>query len=114
MLSIKIRGLRKNSWKLLIAGFLLPSLLFGLTTSAYALQFTLESIFKVDITSTGERSGDSITQVLVDIPTGTGTGTGTGTKQLLTFHGDSTLISLHFYLLNNPDETFSKIMRFIG
>jgi hypothetical protein len=108
MLSIKIRGLRKNGWKLLIAGFLLPSLLFGLTTSAYALQFTLESIFKVDITSTGERSGDSITQVLVDIPTGT------GTKQLLTFHGDSTLISLHFYLLNNPDETFSKIMRFIG
>jgi hypothetical protein len=59
----------------------LPSLLFGLTTSVYALQFTLESIFRIDITATGERSGDSITQVLVDIPTGTGTGTGTGTKQ---------------------------------
>lgn len=86
----------------------MPSLLFGLTTSVYALQFTLESIFRIDITATGERSGDSITQVLVDIPTGT------GTKQLLTFHGDSTLISLHFYLLNNPDATFSKIMRFIG
>ncbi len=114
VLSIKIRGLRKNGWKLLVAGFLLPSLLFGLTTSAYALQFTFESIFNINITSTGERSGDSITQVLVEIPTGTGTGTGTGTKQLLTFHGDSTLISLHFYLLNNPDAPFSKIMRFIG
>ncbi len=110
VLSIKILGLRKNGWKLLVAGFLLPSLLFGLTTSAYALQFTFESIFNIDITSIRERSGDSITQVLVDIPTGTGT----GTKQLLTFHGDSTLISLHFYLLNNPDAAFSKGMSFIG
>ena len=43
-----------------------------------------------------------------------GLGTGTGTesaKTLITFHGDYTLIALHFYLIENPNALFSKISR---
>ena len=49
--------------------------------------------------------------------TGTGTGTGTGNtpaKELITFHGDYSLISLHFYLIDNPNSIFSRIARTIN
>ena len=35
-------------------------------------------------------------------------------KEILTFHGDYTLIALHFYLLDNPNSRFSRILRLIG
>ena len=96
--------------KLVVAGFVLPVAVFASTTSAYALDF----IFHGGISETGARSGDSISQVYVDVP-GTGTGTGTGTelkpvKELITFHGDYTLIALHFYLIDNPDSLFSRTL----
>ena len=96
---------------LLAAGFLLPVITFASTTSVYALSFILQS----DISATGERSGDSISQIYIDTP-GTGTGTGTGrtekpTKELITFHGDYTLIALHFYLIDNPNSPFSRILK---
>jgi len=50
--------------KLLIAGLLVPVIAFASTTSIYALNF----IFKSDITATGQRSGDSITQIYVETP----------------------------------------------
>ena len=92
----------------------MPVIVFASTTSIYALEF----IFKSDISATGQRSGDSISQIYIEIPgsgTGSGTGSGKGTtqkpiKELITFHGDYTLIALHFYLLNNPHSLFSKAL----
>jgi len=95
-----------------VSGLLLPSIAFASTTSAFALDYLLHT----SISDTGERSGDSIIQVYVDSP-GTGSSsTGTEmkpTKELITFHGDSTLITLHFYLIDNPDSLFSKIFKVI-
>jgi hypothetical protein len=106
-----LQGLnRRKIAKLIVAGFLVPIIAFAGTTSVYALSFILQS----DISATGQRSGDSISQIYIDIPgTGTGTGTGTGNaekpaKELITFHGDYTLIALHFYLIDNPNSLFSR------
>jgi len=108
---------RRKIAKFLVAGLLIPVIAFASTTSVYALDFILHS----DISETGQRSGDSISQINVgslgtDIGTGTDTGTdigtdiGTGqlTPEVITFHGDYTLIALHFYLLNNPNSWFSR------
>lgn len=109
-----IQGIaRRQIIKFVAAGFLVPLIAFASTTSAYALDFILHG----GITEVGARSGDSISQVYVDRP-GTGTGTGTGTpeetvKELITFHGDYTLIALRFYLIDNPNALFSKISRAI-
>ena len=106
---------RPQIMKLVIAGFVLPVALFAGTTSAYALDYILHS----DISETGARSGDSISQVEVEVPgsgseNGSENGSGTGPiKQLITFHGDYTLIALHFYLIDNPNALFSKISRAI-
>jgi hypothetical protein len=112
---------------LLVAGLLIPVCMFASTTSVYALNF----IFKSDIATAGERSGDSITQVYVDsqgsgsgsgtdsgTDSGTGSGTGSGTavkpaKEIITFHGDYTLIALHFYLIENPNALFSKFLQYL-
>ena len=120
---------RRKILTFVIAGFIAPLVAFAGTTSVYALDFILHS----NISETGARSGDSISQVYVDTPgtgngteTGTGNGTETGTgsetgsetgtkpvKELITFHGDYTLIALHFYLIDNPNSLFSKISRAI-
>jgi hypothetical protein len=115
---------RRKIVTIFVAGLFLPVILFASTTSVYALEFILRS----DISAAGERSGDSISQIYVDTPstgtgtddgTGTGTddGTGTGTdspnkptQALITFHGDYTLIALHFYLIDNPNSPFSRIL----
>ena len=95
--------------KFLTAGLLIPLMLFACTTSLYAISFILKS----DITETGKRSGDSITQIYVD---GSGNPSVTGgTNQeeevkLITFHGDYTLVALYFYLQDNPNSIFTKIM----
>ena len=82
----------------------MPVIAFASTTSIYALNF----IFKSDIFATGERFGDSIIQVYVERQT-SGTGTG-ATKELITFHGDYSLIVLHFYLLDNLNSFFTKVL----
>jgi len=105
---------KKLILKFLTAGLLAPLALFACTTSIYALSFILKS----DITETGNRSGDSITQVYVD---GSGNPSGIGGSKppkgnnqeevkLITFHGDYTLVALYFYLQDNPNSIFTKIM----
>ena len=111
---------RRKIFKFLVAGLILPLTLFASTTSAYALDY----IFKSDISETGARSGDSISQIYVDSPgsengseNGSGNGSGNGgetVKELITFHGDYTLIALHFYLLDNPNSLFSRVLGVIG
>ncbi|TRZ88305.1 MAG: hypothetical protein D4R83_00480, partial [Streptomycetaceae bacterium] len=98
---------RRKIVKFLLVGFIVPAIAFAGTTSSYALDF----IFQGDITASGGRSGDSVSQVYVD---SSGRGSGTKpTKELITFHGDYTLITLHFYLIDNPNTFFSKISRVI-
>jgi hypothetical protein len=94
-----------------IAGFLLPTIAFASTTSAYALNH----LFSAKITETGARSGDSITQVYIDTQDAVDTGSGISkpTRELVTFHGDSSLIALHFYLTDTPESPISKTLRFI-
>ena len=107
---------KKLILKFLTAGLLIPLLLFACTTSIYALSFILKS----DISDTGKRSGDSITQIYVD---GAGNLGGLGGDKpssalgdnqeevkLVTFHGDYTLVALYFYLQDNPNSIFTKIM----
>ena len=105
-----IQGSKRRQMIIFItAGFIAPLIAFAATTSPYALNYILNS----NISDVGARSGDSITQVYVDTP-GTGSGTGsctgsTSTKQLITFHGDSTLIALHCYFIDNPGALLTKI-----
>ena len=123
---------RRKIVMLLVAGLFVPIAAFAGTTSVYALGFILHS----DISASGQRSGDSISQIYVDTPgtgsssgngTGSSSGNGTGsssssssgngtgssskpTKELITFHGDYTLIALHTYLIDNPKSWFSKAL----
>ena len=103
---------RRKILTLLIVGLLVPGIAFMSTTSIYALNY----IFKSDISATGERSGDSISQIYIERPSsGAGAGAGSGIdnepiRELITFHGDYSLIALHFYLLDNPNSLFSKAL----
>ena len=103
------RARKKLIIRLLTAGVLIPLALFACTTSVYALSFILKS----DITETGNRSGDSITQIYVDESGNTGgIGGGKPSKEvkLITFHGDFTLVALYFYLQDNPNSILTKVM----
>jgi hypothetical protein len=91
---------RTKSLKFLGALFLLPIVAFAGTTSSYALGY----IFHSNISDAGERSGDSITKVLVS------TGSGGVTQEEITFHGDYTLIALHMYIENNPNAALTRVM----
>jgi hypothetical protein len=73
------RKYRKKLIHLVVAIFLVPSILFASTTSLYAFQFILISVFHTDVTSVGERSGDSIVQVAIpNDQLGSGGSGGTG------------------------------------
>ena len=92
------------------SGIFLPLLLFVGTTSSYALDF----IFNSDINAAGERSGDSITQVAIEIPSTGSTGSTGSTTEIITFHGDYTLIALHFYLVDNPRAPLSRVFQILN
>lgn len=79
--------------KLIAVGFIAPLILFAGTTSQYALSF----IFNTSVTEVGFRSGDSVTQI-----------------DDIKFHGDSTLIALHFHLLETPNSAFAKVFRVLN
>lgn len=119
----------------MVALILAPSLLFASTTSWYALEFIISSVFHTDVSSTAARSGDSVVQVA--IPTGpdgssgsngtggssggsgglggpSGSSGSSGSSVVVTFHGDTTLIALHFYLINNPKAPFTRILTSLG
>ena len=100
------RTSKRKILKILIAGFLMPVILFAVTTSDYALNI----IFKSDITTVGERPGDSITTVVID-PSITPTAT---EKVVITFHGDYTLIALYSYLTESPNSVFTKFSQKTG
>ena len=95
---------RRKILETLAVGLIAPVILFSSTTSFSAWSF----LINVNVTATGQRTGDSIIQVPIDTP-GTGTGTGTGTVSL---NGDTTLFLLHDYLINNPDSFGSKVLKF--
>jgi hypothetical protein len=103
-------GKHRQTIMFLAAGFITPLIAFAGTTSAYALDYILHS----NISDTGARSGDSISQVVVEVPrSGSGSGSGSGneeepTQAVITFHGDYTLIALHSYLIDNPNSLFSR------
>jgi len=104
--SIILVFLRYESRKIIvlcISGLILPVIAFASTTSTYALNH----LFAANITATGARSGDSITRVYVDTKDTKGNST-----ELITFHGDSSLITLHFYLVDNPNSQVSKTLNF--
>jgi len=104
----------------------LPCILFASTTSAYAFEFFLSSVFHTDIAASATRSGDSIVQVAIQNGTygtsslagnsgGTSGGTANSSREtVVTFHGDTTLILLHFYFVDHPYSVFTKVLTAIG
>jgi len=94
IINLILKTPKKHLIKLIAAGFITPLILFAGTTSQYALNF----IFNGSVTEVGLRSGDSITQLKVQ-----------ESEDLITFHGDYTLIALHFYLLENSNSVFSRV-----
>ncbi len=125
-LNSSIRRSKKQYFgKLFIGLILLPSILFASTTSVYALKFFISSVFHTDVTGTGARSGDSVLQVAIPADEVGGTGSGgtlnsdgsTSSKPaatVITFHGDTTLILLHFYLIDHPKSLFTKVLSATG
>ena len=108
---------RRKIFNLLASVVLLPSILFASTTSWYASTFLVEQTLHTDITATGGRSGDSVLEISVPLKPGTSTGSTDPlipTFETVTFHGDTTLIMLHFYLLDHPASIFTRAMNFIG
>lgn len=112
---------------LLLGAVLIPCLLFASTTSVYALEFLFKSIFQSDISSAAARSGDSVVQVALPNSSGgsggkpssgsTGSSGSSGSSKgstVVTFHGDSTLILLHFYLVDHPRAIFTRVFGAIG
>ena len=109
--------LRKSNWKRislqsLLSSLIIPLAIFSLSSSSYALSFLLQS----DIAAVSARSGDSIAQVSVDVPTTSATQTPTpsATQKVLTFHGDYSLILIHDYLKTNPNSIFTRVLRLFG
>jgi hypothetical protein len=94
IVTLMLKAEKKKIVTLMAAGLITPIILFAGTTSAYALNF----IFNGNISEVGARSGDSITQFEIE-----------ESRTLITFHGDYTLIALHFYLKENPNSGFARV-----
>lgn len=124
-----IQGVSKRKLlNLALALILVPCIAFASTTSVYALKFLITSVFHVDLATTAARSGDSIIQVAIpsspggpsdgsspsSTPGNTNHGTGKGQTTVVTFHGDTTLILLHFYLIDHPNAMLTRILRSVG
>ena len=117
ILCLILFALRNSHWKqivmgLIVSGGLVPALIFTLSTSTIAWSFILQA----NIQTIGSRSGDSIAQVIIDIPTTAASQkpTTAASQKTLTFHGDYSLILLHDYLKANPDAFFTKLLRIFG
>ncbi len=115
---------KKKLINLSVGLILVPCIAFASTTSVYALKFLITSVFHTDLASAASRSGDSIIQVALP-SSGNGSGgklasNGSGSSgsgkgnTVVTFHGDSTLILLHFYLVDHPHAIFTRVFRAIG
>jgi len=108
---------KRFMFKLVIASIILPLTMFASTTSVYALSF----IFQSDITETGKRSGESVTNLYIDsagnaTTTANPSSSGTDSQDTLDspkrieFRGDYTLIALHLYFTANPNSLLTKIL----
>lgn len=138
-----IRRVSKTRYiSLFVGAILLPSVAFASTTSVYAFEFLIKSVFHSDLSATAARSGDSMIQIAIpNSPDGTGGSSGTpgptgspspgstptpgstpgptpgstkGGSTVVTFHGDTTLIMLHFYLVDHPHSLFTRALRVFG
>lgn len=114
---------KRKLLNLSLAVVLIPCIVFVSTTSVYALKFLLTSVVHSDLTATGSRSGDSIVQVAIPNSHGSLGGQTSPSKgstgkpiesTVVTFHGDTTLILLHFYLIDHPKAIFTKALNAIG
>ncbi len=109
---------------LTLALILIPCIAFASTTSVYALKFLITSVFHSNLSETAARSGDSIIQVAIPQNSGGGSNSGGNFNQggstnsqgktVVTFHGDTTLILLHFYLLDHPGALFTRVLNTLG
>ncbi len=81
---------------------IIPAIIFTLTSSDYGLSYIFSH--KLDVSSVGERSGDSVSTVLV-----TDTSEG-GKEQLVTFHGDYSLLALRTFLKGHPDAVLARTL----
>lgn len=146
-----IRRIPKTKYvSLFVGAILLPCVAFASTTSVYAFEFLISSVFHSNLSGTGSRSGDSMTQIAIpnssDGSSGSSTtpgstaspspggttgptaspspggtpatsttpGSTNGGTIVVTFHGDTTLILLHFYFIDNPHSTFTRVLRALG
>lgn len=128
VLLLSTRVSLKKVLLVLTGAALLPCILFASTTSSYAFQFFLSSIFHTNIEASAGRSGDSIVKVAIQDGTygtsssGGSNGTGLtlgGTSEkpnttVVAFHGDTTLILLHFYFVDHPHSIFTKVLSSVG
>lgn len=115
---------KRKLLNLSLALILLPCIAFASTTSVYALEFLLTSVVHSDLASTGSRTGDSTIQVAIpqnstngsnspDLPGQSGNPK-PNEPRIVTFHGDTTLILLHSYLVDNPKAIFSRVLNALG
>jgi hypothetical protein len=98
---------RVNIVKLLPSLLIIPLLIYGTTTSPYALRF----IFFADPNAISERSGDSV--VVVEVPKELQTPTQDELKTVR-IHGGTTLVSLHDYLESNSNSILAQILQSLG
>ena len=131
-----IRRVPKTRYiSLFVGAILLPCIAFASTTSIYAFEFLIKSVFHSDLSATAARSGDSMIQIAIPNagPSGSSSNSGptaspspgstppsnkpgskSGGSTLVTFHGDTTLIMLHFYLIDHPHSLFTRTLRAVG
>ena len=121
-----LKGVSKTKLVNLSVGLILiPCIAFASTTSVYALKFLITSVFHSNLAETAARSGDSIIQVAIPTPTHKAGNGGSSTptpapggavqpSTVVTFHGDTTLILLHFYLVDHPNAVFTRVLRAVG
>jgi hypothetical protein len=79
----------------------------------------LRPLMLLNLSPPTTRSGDSITQVAIpNYPQGARSSSSNSTKAseatMLTFHGDTTLVLLHFYLTQHPKAIFSRFAGALG
>jgi hypothetical protein len=92
-----------------IALVLIPGIAFASTSSYENVRSVVTGVIHSDVSAVGDRSGDSITQIA--IPKGSLKEHGT---TIIAFHGDSTLILLHFYLIDHPSAIFTRVASAFG
>lgn len=105
-LTVFIFFLAKNARRKILQGFagivLIPAVIFTLTSSDYGINYIFSH--NLEISSVGERSGDSVSRVVV-------TDASSGTEQLVTLHGDYSLFAIASFLSQHPESVLVKTMK---